>query len=255
MASSIATLAKTGLSAHSQSMIPLLFASQDFAVVGGTALYWPARHALIVADLHLEKASFYARQGQMLPPYDSRSTLEKLAELVAQTGARAVFSLGDNYHDGEGEDRLDGESRTLLRGMTRDLDWHWIVGNHDPDIGGRHGGMVCAEWSGDGIALRHVSEPGSALPDISGHYHPKIRLNVRRNHIARPCFAMSERHLILPAFGALTGGLSVFDPVIGEALAGPGEALAAAGDRLARFALPCYGYDAADRQLPLALTG
>jgi uncharacterized protein len=64
------------------------FGGQDFQICGKTALFWPGRSALIVADLHLEKASWFAARGQMLPPYDSFATLERLAGLLAQTAPR-----------------------------------------------------------------------------------------------------------------------------------------------------------------------
>jgi metallophosphoesterase superfamily enzyme len=62
------------------------------------ALYWPARRLLLVADLHLEKGSSYARQGRMLPPYDSRETLSRLAAAAEAWGAEAVCCLGDSFH-------------------------------------------------------------------------------------------------------------------------------------------------------------
>ena len=76
-------------------MVPFSFAEQDMALVQGRALFWPGENALLVADLHLEKGSFFARHGQMLPPYDSRETLERLALALRETGARRVYCLGD----------------------------------------------------------------------------------------------------------------------------------------------------------------
>jgi hypothetical protein len=219
-------------------MIPLLFCDQSFRVCGAAALYWPAQSALLVADLHLEKASFYARQGQMLPPYDSRSTLDELALLIEQCGAERIFCLGDNFHDAGGEARLDPQGTAQLKDLTRQTDWHWITGNHDPDVAGRYGGKVHSELTVARLCLRHESDPSGRLPDISGHYHPKIRVAARGSRVSRRCFVRSERHLILPAFGALTGGMSAFDPVISDAIGGGGEALVPAGAALARFALP-----------------
>src|SRR3546814_10037271 len=60
--------------------------------MGQGALFWPARKALLIADLHLEKASFFARFGQMLPPYDSNATLAAIEALVDETGARELRS-------------------------------------------------------------------------------------------------------------------------------------------------------------------
>ena len=77
-------------------MVPLSFADEEFLLLTGQSLYWPRERALLVADLHLEKASFFARHGQMLPPYDSRETLERLAAAIRETGARRVFTLGED---------------------------------------------------------------------------------------------------------------------------------------------------------------
>ncbi|HET9629826.1 MAG TPA: phosphoesterase, partial [Novosphingobium sp.] len=88
-------------------MVPLSFAGQEWCLTTSGGLYWPRENALLVADLHLEKASFFARHGQPLPPYDSRETLGRICAALRQTGARRVFCLGDSFHDGEGPARLE----------------------------------------------------------------------------------------------------------------------------------------------------
>ncbi|MEP2102756.1 MAG: ligase-associated DNA damage response endonuclease PdeM [Parasphingorhabdus sp.] len=218
-------------------MVPLSFANHLFDVVAPAALYWPARKALLVADLHLEKASFYARQGQMLPPYDSRATLDELARLITESEAETVFCLGDNYHDDEGEARLEGEAANLLEELTKNTHWVWISGNHDRDVSGLWGGEVMAEWTGDGLALRHEATADTTFPEISGHFHPKLRVPVRGRHVSRRCFVKGEKHLIMPAFGALTGGLGANHSAIEQAVAGPAEAVIALKEKLVCFDL------------------
>ncbi|GAB5482452.1 MAG: hypothetical protein Pars92KO_22090 [Parasphingorhabdus sp.] len=218
-------------------MVPLSFANHLFHVAGSAALYWPVHKALLVADLHLEKASFYARQGQMLPPYDSRATLDELSSLITKTAAEKVFCLGDNYHDDDGEARLEGEAARLLETLTRNTRWVWISGNHDRDVSGLWGGEVMTEWIGDGLALRHEATPDTDLPEISGHFHPKLRVPVRGRHVSRRCFVKGEKHLIMPAFGALTGGLAANHSAIEEAVAGPAEAVIALKEKLVCFDL------------------
>jgi len=241
-------------------MVPLLFARHRFEIVAPAALYWPARNALLVADLHLEKASFYARQGQMLPPYDSQATLAELANLVNLTGATKVFCLGDNYHDGGGEARLEPEAAKRLAAMTAAIDWVWITGNHDRNVTGLWGGSVVDEWTGDGLALRHEATPGSRLPEISGHYHPRFRIALRGRHVTRRCFVRARHHLILPAFGSLTGGMAASDSAIEACVGGPAEAIIGLKDKPVCFPLP-FAVRAADRiddrqlALPLATTG
>jgi DNA ligase-associated metallophosphoesterase len=217
-------------------MVPFSFAGHDFALVQGRALYWPGEAALLVADLHLEKASAFARFGQMLPPYDSRETLERIAMAIRETGARRVFALGDNFHDAGGPERLEPHAAGMLAALTRCTDWVWITGNHDRGPGY---GEALAELEVAGLMLRHEAVAGEAKPELSGHFHPKLRVTVRGRRIVRPCAVASEDKLILPAYGALTGGMDAADPAIIAALqpARRADALVAAQDRLIRVPL------------------
>ena len=214
------------------------FAHNAFVAAGEAALFWPEHSALLVADLHLEKASSYAATGQMLPPYDSRATLSELAGLVGRFGARAVWCLGDNFHDGGGEARLERGAASLLRNLTTELDWRWIVGNHDPGIGANWGGRVFDEMVVNGIVLRHEANPNDSQPEMSGHFHPKLRQKLRGRMVARRCFVRSNSKLILPAFGALTGGLDADHDAIAKACGGKKlEALIPAAGRVLTFPL------------------
>lgn len=218
-------------------MVPLSFACHDFQIAAPAALYWPKQKAVLVADLHLEKASFYARQGQMLPPYDSRATLDELTDIITNTKAETIFCLGDNYHDQQGEKRLESEAANKLLYLTSKVNWVWITGNHDPDVLGKWGGKVVPEWIGDGLALRHEATKQPSLPELSGHYHPKIRVKSRNRHISRRCFVAGSRNLILPAFGSLTGGMAADDPVIEDIVGGPADAIVPLTDKILRFPL------------------
>ncbi len=213
--------------------------------MAGRALYWPRERALLVADLHLEKASFYAsRAGQMLPPYDSRETLERLALAIRETGARRVFTLGDNFHDSAGPERLEPHAAGMLAALTRATDWVWITGNHDAQMERTAGGTLAEELEFAGLVLRHEAKPGESRAELSGHFHPRLYLTVRERHIRRPCAVVARgKHgadrMILPAFGALTGGMNAADPAIVEALQPASEidALVHAGGKLATFPL------------------
>jgi hypothetical protein len=219
-------------------MVPFSFANQELCLGTSHALFWPAENALLVADLHLEKASFFARTGQMLPPYDSRETLERIALAIRETGARRVLCLGDNFHDANGPERLEPYAAGMLAALTRATDWVWITGNHDVK-GGAAPGTHIAELETGGLMLRHEARGDETRPELSGHFHPRLRVTARGRRITRPCAVTSERKLILPAFGALTGGMDAGDPAILSAMqpARAIDALVAAGDKLARFAL------------------
>ncbi|MBV7266223.1 ligase-associated DNA damage response endonuclease PdeM [Erythrobacter ani] len=226
------------------SFAPLSFAGEELVLMKSNALYWPRERALLVADLHLEKGSWYAKQGQMLPPYDSRETLERVADSVKATGARRVITLGDNFHDNAGTSRLDPYASGMLESLTRALDWVWITGNHDEEMSRAFGATLVEELELNGIVLRHEAKRGETRPELSGHYHPKMRLKVRNRHIARPCGVVSRTRgkgdrMILPAFGAYTGGMDAGAPEILKAL-GPAnqiDAVLPAKGKLVRFPL------------------
>src|SRR5436305_14382828 len=193
-------------------MVPFSFAGETFAASAGGALYWPARGVLLVADLHLEKASWFALAGQFLPPYDSHATLTALAGEVERTGATRLYCLGDSFHDRFGCDRLPASARALLTSLTSRLDWTWIVGNHDPSFADHCGGRIAEEVELGGLVLRHEAlrdEPG---PESSGHFHPKLRVRVRGRQVSRRCFVTSATKIIMPAFGSLTRGLHAPPP-------------------------------------------
>ncbi len=220
-------------------MVPFSFAGRDWQLIDGRALFWPAQSALLVADLHLEKASFFAKSGQMLPPYDSRETLSRLARAQQVTGAQRIFCLGDSFHDTPGQLRLDSETSAQLQALTTRLEWWWITGNHDSQLTTQHGGNITPELQRDGIHLRHEAEAGCSGFEISGHFHPKFRITQRGRAIARRCLVASETRLILPAFGSFTGGLAADDPAILAALqpARHITALVPSDGRMLRFVL------------------
>lgn len=218
-------------------MVPLSFAGHDFVAFPQGALFWPARRALIVADLHFEKASWFARFGQFLPPYDSLATLSDLAALAAATQAGELWCLGDSFHDSDGSARVGLRARALFADLGASLAWYWIVGNHDGSLVTPPCGTVLAEADVEGIRLRHEADPTDSRPEMSGHFHPKLRVVLKGRHVARRCFVATGSKLILPAFGALTGGLDASHPEIRRAT-GPGaHALVPVADRLLRFSI------------------
>lgn len=216
-------------------MVPLSFADRNFVALPSGALWWQAQSALLVADLHLEKASFFARFGQMLPPHDSHETLSRLESDIQQTAAASVFCLGDSFHDKFGCDRLPQDARQLLTDLTEKTDWIWITGNHDAGFIDHCGGRIEEEVELAGVILRHEAELGEARPEMSGHYHPKLRVKSRGRHVSRRCFVASATKLILPAYGALTGGLDAAHPEIVKKVGQSAEALVPVSDRLLRF--------------------
>ena len=213
------------------------FAGKALHALPQGALFWPARRALIVADLHFEKASWFAKFGQLLPPYDSIATLADLSALVAATSPTELWCLGDSFHDSAGAARLPERASIILRDLTAKLDWIWVTGNHDHALDDPFGGRIVSEAEVDGLILRHEVDPADPRPELSGHFHPKLRVAIRGRNVARRCFVASATKLILPAFGSLTGGLDAGHPEIVRAVGVGARALIPINDRLLSFPL------------------
>ena len=207
--------------------LPFTFAGCDLIALPSGGLCWPDRRLLVVSDLHLGKSARLARRGgTLLPPYESLATLERLdADIAATTPAR-VLCLGDSFDDLAAEAEMDEGARLWLLRLMAGRDWIWAEGNHDPgpgNLSGRH----LAEWRDGPLVFRHIASPG-ATGEVSGHYHPKARLAGQ----AAPCFLLSDPdRLILPAYGAYTGGLDCAAPAL-AALMGPQARIITTGRRV-----------------------
>lgn len=180
------------------------------------ALWWPGERLLAVADLHFEKGSGYAANGTaLLPPYDTRATIARLADAIHRRAPRRVVCLGDSFHDLGAAARLSADDRTRLSALARGRDWLWLAGNHDPAPPSGLGGRTMAEIRVGPLVFRHQASAES-LPvgEVSGHFHPKAVLSVRGRTLGGRCFAADARRLVLPAFGSYAGGLNVLDPAI-----------------------------------------
>lgn len=203
------------------------FASQPISICGKAlvadqagALYWPQFKTLIVSDLHLEKGSSYAVRGQMLPPYDTRATLVKLAETIDRYESECVIALGDSLHDRGAGERMSAQDREILRLMQEDRRWIWITGNHDREVPSNLGGECVPHLTLGGLTLVHEPRAALVTHEIAGHLHPAARLSYHGYVIRRPCFVGNGRRLVMPAFGTFTGGLNVLDdafaPLFGD---------------------------------------
>jgi DNA ligase-associated metallophosphoesterase len=173
------------------------------------ALYWPEQRLLVVADLHLEKGSSFARRGVLLPPYDTATTLARLAKLIARYLPKVVVALGDNFHDGNGSERMAAPDRAALAELQHDRDWLWIAGNHDPEPMPGITGAFAASLSLGPLTFRHEPLRVDADGEIAGHLHPLACVAQRGRAVRRRCFAADGKRMVMPAFGAYAGGLNI----------------------------------------------
>jgi DNA ligase-associated metallophosphoesterase len=197
------------------------------------ALWLAASRTLVVADLHLEKSSSFARRGMLLPPYDTGATLALLADLVMRGDPRRVVCLGDSFHDRGGFGRLAELDRLQLARLQRGRDWIWVKGNHDPELPAEIGGDIVAELSADGLRFRHEPTPVMTAGEVAGHLHPAAKIRSRGRAVRCRAFATDGFRMVLPAFGVLTGGLNVLDRAFAPLFAaGALRPVLIGGDRL-----------------------
>lgn len=210
------------------------FADETLIALPSRALWWAAARTLVVADLHLGKAGRIARRsGALLPPYEVTETLARLSALVSELAPARVICLGDSFDDDLAAEELDAAARATLQALAVGRDWVWVQGNHDPGAM-RAAGQGVAAFTLGPMCFRHIAK-GDGAPEVSAHYHPKLRLPARMGGGRRACFLLGQSGIILPAFGTYTGGLDATDPVLQRAI-GPG-AVAVVTGRTA-FALP-----------------
>ena len=187
------------------------------------AAFLPQCETLLVADLHFEKGSYLQANGLApLPTYDTADTIERLTDLIAIYRPKRVAALGDSFHDTAAGDRLSKtDFNTLNRIVESVSDFVWILGNHDPDIPIGLAGMQEDHMECGKFLLTHLpTNPIKGGVNICGHLHPKIRITTRRRTQIRPCFASSSARIILPSFGAYTGGLNIDHSAISKELIG-----------------------------------
>jgi DNA ligase-associated metallophosphoesterase len=180
------------------------FAGQMFEPLPSGALYWPAERALLVADLHLEKMSSFAKRGSLLPPYDTAMTLRRLAADLAYTRAETVISLGDSFHRDEGTTTLLDADRLQLDGLMEQAQWIWLSGNHDPRPHAL-GGKCLPHLEHRGLTLTHHPRRGV----VAGHLHPAARVVINGRSVRRACFVYDSATMILPAYGSSAGNINI----------------------------------------------
>jgi DNA ligase-associated metallophosphoesterase len=191
---------------------------------------------LVVADLHLEKGSSFARRGSLLPPWDTKVTLDRLALLLRRWKPRTVVALGDSFHDADGSGRLPSDEVARLASIAASVQFVWVQGNHDPSPPAGVGGEWVESFATGSLTFRHEAL-ARASGEISGHYHPKATIPARAGSVTRACFVTDARRVLLPAFGAYTGGLDVRDPAIARLFPRGGRAFLLGKDRLFSFPL------------------
>lgn len=193
--------------------LPLLRAGESLVLLGARALYWPARQALLLADLHLGKADVFRRAGIALPGGGTGKDLQRLQGLLDARACREVWILGDILH-GPAHRAAWYQQWLGWRERNAALDVHVLRGNHDQQLPlAELQVQIHDEVRLPPFLLRHEPVPDAELHVIAGHLHPQIALPPLRRRF--PAFRLRDRMTLLPAFSAFTAGI-VPVPAAGE---------------------------------------
>jgi DNA ligase-associated metallophosphoesterase len=174
------------------------------------AVVWPAASMLVIADIHFGKAAAFRSWGIPVPKGTTSENLQALDELVTMTGARHVLFLGDFLHARAAHAAATQAAMLAWRERRRDLVLTLVRGNHD-----KHAGDPAAQLGIDLVDEPYTVGPFyiSHHPDgdapgyvLAGHVHPVYVLATRFDALRLPCFIAGPRRMILPSFGAFTGG-------------------------------------------------
>ncbi|MFN8154535.1 MAG: ligase-associated DNA damage response endonuclease PdeM [Bacteroidia bacterium] len=173
------------------------------------ALWWPSRKQLIIADLHLGKASHFNRHGSVLPNTPAVRDLQKLHLLCELLHAQSLLVLGDLFHS---EYNNEFELLKIFKSNFPALLLEVVKGNHDilTNADYQSAGIILHEQYLEDGPFAFVHDPLEVKHEtkylIGGHIHPGVVLHGKaRQHARLPCFYFTEKYAVLPAFGALTG--------------------------------------------------
>ena len=178
------------------------------------ALVWPARRTLVIADPHIGKDDTFRRAGIPVPAGVALADFERLSQLLLDHQAERLIVLGDLLHT-----RLDHADHciALMRDWRARFDGLEVLvvrGNHDAHAGPPPSelGLVSVDepWMDGPFAYRHfplaegeVTQVGFVL---AGHVHPGVTVSLGGGSARRvACFHVTDRQMVLPAFGRFTG--------------------------------------------------
>lgn len=193
---------------------PIEHCGQTLWLLPDKAIYWPARRALLIADVHIGKAASYRALHQPVPRGTTEATLARLDALLAAYHCEQLIVLGDFLHARTARAPATLAKVQLWREQHQNLKIVLIRGNHDRNAGDPPASLDVAvmdePWILQPFALQHEPLPHPTNPVLAGHLHPVFVLRGKaRQHLLLPCFLIDGQVSLLPAFGEFTGGWKI----------------------------------------------
>lgn len=188
-------------------MLEITIEEERLILLPEKALYWPAQKAIIVADMHWGKTAHFRKHGIAIPLKAQHNDEKRLSELVRKHNAERLIIAGDMFHS---KANNETENFTHWRKAHESLEVELVIGNHDilpREAYSKFNIIVHKDLLEQGpFTIIHDTPEVENGFYIHGHVHPAFATGGKGHRkLTLPCFAQSERRLILPAFGSFTG--------------------------------------------------
>jgi putative SbcD/Mre11-related phosphoesterase len=181
-------------------MTPPVVGSWQLAPEG--AAIHPGERLAVVADVHLGYEWARGAAGDSLPAHSLAETLTKLSSLLARAAIERLIVAGDLVESPRPCRQTDADVARLTSWLAaRGVTLTCLAGNHDP----RRVPPLRDSLEVHGWTIAHGHRPIAARRRIVGHGHPVLRVG----GIRTPCFLVSPRQIVLPAFTANAAGCNV----------------------------------------------
>jgi DNA ligase-associated metallophosphoesterase len=190
--------------------VPAELGGEQLVLLPQKAAFWPRERMLIIADIHFGKAAAFRSFGIPVPRGTTSENLHALDELIELTNAKHILFLGDFLHARAAHAASTQAAMLSWRRKNCELVLTLVRGNHDKHAGDPAGqlgiDLVDEPWTVGPYSFCHhpdIAAPGYVL---AGHVHPVYVLATRSDALRLPCFIAGPQRMILPSFGAFTGG-------------------------------------------------
>ena len=185
-------------------------AGERVLLLAQKALYWPHAGMLVIADIHFGKAASFRAQGVPVPRGTTSENLLGLDELMAMYPTREIVFLGDFLHARAAHASATVAAMLAWRQRNPAVRLTLVRGNHDVRAGDPAASlgisMVDEPHTVGPFSFCHHPDIAAPAYVLAGHVHPVYRLSSRLDSLRLPCFLAGPTRMILPSFGAFTGG-------------------------------------------------
>jgi DNA ligase-associated metallophosphoesterase len=207
----------------------LALAGEQVCLLPEKALYWPARRMLVIADIHFGKAAAFRAQGVPVPRGTTTENLAALDALMAHHPTAEIMFLGDFLHARAAHAPATLAAMLAWRRRNGAVRLTLVRGNHDARAGDPAAilgiDVVDEPHTVGAFSFCHHPDVAGAGYVLAGHVHPVYLLASRHDALRLPCFVAGPARMILPSFGAFTGGYAIAPSDGEQVFVSSGEAI------------------------------